>query len=119
MTNAEAIIAFTNLLKVGKHEEAAAMFNAPDVVSMEAMDGPMSRIQGTEAMQAKSAWWYANHEVHHVSTEGPFVNGDQFTVIFDMDFTVKASGQRVQAKEVGLYTMKDGKVVEEKFYYSS
>jgi ketosteroid isomerase-like protein len=119
MTNAEAIKAFTDMLKAGEHEAAAVRFNAPDIVSIEAMDGPMARIQGTEALKAKGEWWYANHEVHTVTTEGPYVNGDQFAVVFDMDVTTKATGERVKAKEVGLYTMRDGKVVEEKFYYST
>jgi ketosteroid isomerase-like protein len=119
MTNADSIKAFAELLKAGKHEEAAAKFNAPDIVSIEAMEGPMARIQGTAAVKAKGEWWYANHEVHKVEAEGPFINGDQFMVVFDMDITVKETGKRMQAKEVGLYTMKDGKIVEEKFYYSS
>jgi ketosteroid isomerase-like protein len=118
MTNAEAIKAFTDLLKASKHEEAAAAFNAPDIVSIEAMEGPMARIEGAEAVKAKGEWWYANHEVHNVSTEGPFVNGDQFAVLFDMDITPKEAGKRMQAREVGFYTMKNGKVVEEKFYYA-
>ncbi len=119
MTNAEAIKAFTDLLKAGKHEEAAKAFNAPGIVSIEAMDGPMARIEGADAVKAKSEWWYGAHEVHSVKTEGPFMNGDQFAVVFDMDITNRASGQRMQAREVGIYTMKDGKVVEEKFYYGS
>jgi ketosteroid isomerase-like protein len=119
MTNAEAIKAFTDMLKAGKHEEAAASFNSPNIVSLEAMDGPMARIEGTAALKAKSDWWYGAHEVHAVTTDGPYVNGDQFTVVFDMDITNRESGQRIKAKEVGLYTMKDGKVVEEKFYYAT
>jgi ketosteroid isomerase-like protein len=117
MTNAEAIKAFTDLLKAGKHEEAAQAFNAPGIVSLEAMDGPMARLEGTEAVKAKSDWWYANHEVHDVTTEGPYINGDQFAVVFMMDITTKQTGERVKMNEVGLYTMKDGKVVEEKFMY--
>jgi hypothetical protein len=85
---------------------------------MEAMEGPMARIEGAEGVKAKSAWWYANHEVHSVLTEGPFANGDQFAVVFDMDITMKETGKRTQGREVGLYTMKGGKVVEEKFFYA-
>jgi ketosteroid isomerase-like protein len=117
MTNAEAVNAFTDLLKAGKHEEAAERFNAPDIVSVEAMEGPMARIQGTEAVKAKSEWWYGAHEVHGSTTEGPYLNGDQFAVRFSLDVTQKESGQRMQMQEVGLYTMRDGKVVEERFFY--
>lgn len=117
MTNSEAIQAFTDMLKAGDHEDAAAKFNAPNIVSLEAMPGPMARVEGAAGVKAKSEWWYANHEVHSVSAEGPFVNGDQFVVIFDMDFTAKETGQRTTAKEAALYTMKNSMIVEEKFLY--
>ncbi len=117
MTNSEAIKAFTDLLKAGAHEEAARRFNAPDIVSTEAMEGPMARVQGAAAVKAKSDWWYGAHEVHSTATEGPYVNGDQFAVRFAIDVTQKETGQRIQMQEIGLYTMRDGKVVEEKFFY--
>lgn len=118
MTPSEVAKAFTDLLNAGDHHAAAARFNAPDIISIEAMDGPMARVQGTAAVEAKSKWWYENHEVHSVTTEGPFVNGAQFAVIFEMDFTVKGTGVRTKAsREIGLYTVRDGKIAEEKFMY--
>lgn len=109
--------AFTALLKAGDHEGAAAKFNAADIVSLESMDGPMARVEGAAAVQKKSEWWYANHTVHSVTTEGPYINGDQFAVRFAMDVTTKANGQRMQMQEVGLYTVRNGKIAEERFYY--
>jgi predicted ester cyclase len=109
--------AFTAMLKAGRHQEAAEEHNAADIISIEAMDGPMARIQGMEAIRAKGAWWYGNHEVHAVITEGPYVNGDQFAVTFDMDFTPRATGERARSTEVALYTVKNGKIVEERFFY--
>ncbi len=117
MSNSEAIKAFTDLLKAGDHQEAARRFNAPDIVSIEAMEGPMARVEGADAVKAKSDWWYGAHEVHSATTEGPYVNGDQFVVRFAIDVTQKETGQRIQMQEVGLYTMRDGKVVEERFFY--
>ncbi len=117
MSNSEAIKAFTDLLKSGDHQEAARRFNAPDIVSLEAMEGPMARVEGAAAVKAKSDWWYGAHEVHSATTEGPYVNGDQFAVRFSLDVTQKENGQRIQMQEIGLYTMRDGKVVEEKFFY--
>jgi ketosteroid isomerase-like protein len=116
MTTSEIAKAFTDMLKAGDHE-GAVKFHAADVVSLEAMDGPMARIQGTAAVKAKSDWWYGAHTVHNVTTEGPYVNGEQFALVFDMDITAKETGVRMQMKEVGLYTVKDGKVVEERFMY--
>jgi ketosteroid isomerase-like protein len=116
MTTAELAKAFTDMLKAGDHE-GAVHFHAPDVVSVEAMEGPMARIQGTAAVKAKSEWWYGAHIIHSVTTEGPYVNGDQFALIFDMDVTDKQSAKRIQMKEVALYTVKNGKVAEERFMY--
>ena len=117
MTTSELAKDFTDLLKQNDHERAAAKYNADDIVSYEAMDGPMAVCEGKEAVEQKSAWWRANHEVHGGSVEGPFVNGDQFAVRFKMDITPKATGERVMMDEVGVYTVKDGKIIEERFYY--
>lgn len=108
---------FTALLKAGQHEQAARQYNSPQIVSLEAMEGPMAECRGAEAVQAKAQWWYDNHEVHAAESIGPFVNGNQFAVIFRMDVTTKASGERMQMEEVGLYTVDDGKIIEERFYY--
>jgi ketosteroid isomerase-like protein len=117
MNTRETAEAFTKLLKAGDHEGAAKAFNAPDIVSIEAMDGPMARIEGRAAVEKKGEWWYANHTVHSVTTEGPYVNGTQFAVRFAMDVTEKATGKRTQMQEVGVYTVKNGKIIEERFYY--
>ena len=117
MSTADLAKAFTEMLKAGHHEEAAQKFNSPDIVSIEPMEGPRARVQGTAAVKAKSDWFYNAHELHSASAEGPFVNGDQFSVLFNMDVTTKETGQRMAMQEVGLYTVKDGKIVEEKFFY--
>ena len=45
------------------------------------------------------------------------VSGDQFALRFKFDITPKATGERATMDEVGLYTVKDGKITEERFYY--
>lgn len=117
MTNADAIAAFAEMLKRGEHKEAAERFNAADIVSIEAMEGPMARAEGRDAVKAKSEWWYGAHEVHSAKAEGPYVNGDQFVMRFEIDVTVRETGERSAMAEAGLDTMRDGKVVEERFFY--
>ncbi len=90
---------------------------ADDVVSIEAMDGAMARVEGKDAAMGKSAWWYGAHEVHGTTTDGPYVNGDQIAIRWTMDITNKESGQRMAMDEVALYTIKDGKIAEERFFY--
>ena len=118
MSTQEIANAFTALCSAGKFEEAGHAHWSNDVVSIEAMDGPMAKVTGRAAVEAKGAWWYANNEIHSVKVEGPYVNGDQFTVRFTMDVTPK-DGQRVTMDEHGLYTLQDGKIVEERFFYGA
>ena len=104
------------MLKQGQFDESGEKYWADDVVSLEPMEGDMARIQGKAGVRAKGEWWAANHEVHDVLVEGPYVNGDQFVVRFKMELTPKG-GERITMDEVGLYTIKDGKIAEERFFY--
>jgi ketosteroid isomerase-like protein len=117
MSTAEVAKDFTDLLKANDHEGAGQKYNADNIVSYEAMEGPMSICHGKDAVREKGEWWRANNEVHGGSVEGPYVNGDQFVVRFKMDITPKESGQRVSMDEVGVYTVNDGLIVEERFFY--
>ena len=56
-------------------------------------------------------------EIHGRSIDGPYVNGDQFVVRFTMDVTPKVTGKRMKMDEVGVYAVKNGKIVSERFYY--
>jgi ketosteroid isomerase-like protein len=117
MNSAELAKDFTDLLKRGDHAGAAARYNADNIVSYEAMEGPMAVCKGNEAVKQKGDWWRANHELHGEVVEGPYVNGNQFAVRFKMDVTPRESGERVMMDEVGIYTVDGGRIVEERFYY--
>ncbi len=103
--------------KAGNVEGVGPKYWSDDIVSIEAMDGPMARLQGRAAVDGKGAWWSSAHEIHGVETFGPFVNGDQFAVRWVMDVTQKESGNRMTMDEMALFTVKDGKIVEERFFY--
>jgi len=100
-------------------DDAAAYqaFWADDIVSLEPNDDENARAEGREALLAKHAWWEANAEVHAVTTEGPYIFGDQFALRFTMDVTM--FGERTQMAEIGLYSVKDGKITEERFFYGT
>jgi hypothetical protein len=90
-------------------------------VNVEGADMPNmpATIHGKKAVLEKAEWWMANHTVHSAQVTGPFIglHPDQFAVMFDLDITAKESGQRSRLAELGLYTVKDGKVVREEFLY--
>lgn len=116
MTTQELAVAFTDLCKKGEFDAAGKKYWSDDIVSCEPMPGDMARIQGRAAVDAKGAWWYANHEIHSVKVEGPYVHGDQFVVRFTMDVTPKG-GARMAMDEMGVYTVAGGKIVEERFFF--
>jgi len=106
------------LLGAGKDEEVARRYWSRSVRSIEAA-GKDPIAEGAEAATRKGEWFVANHDVHGVKAEGPFVNGDQFAVRLTYDMTPKDTGQRKTMDEVALYTIADGKIVEERFFYGS
>lgn len=73
--------------------------------------------KGLSAIRAKGEWWYANHEVHQVTITGPWPHGDRFILGFKIDVTPKATGKRFQMEEMALYTIDNGKIVREEFFY--
>lgn len=117
MTTHDIARSFCALLAEGRFEDASQTYWAEDVVALEDMPGPMARLQGAAAIAEKSAWWVSNHEVHATRVEGPWVHGDQFTIRFTFEVTPKG-GSRTMMDEIALYTVTDGKISEERFFYA-
>lgn len=118
MTTAEIAADFATLCKAGDWAAAGEKYWSPEIISVEPM-GDQPETRGIEAVRAKGVWWYENHEVHSAETTGPFVNGDQFILRFKLDVTMKQNGARMVMNEDGLYTVRDGKIVEERFFFGS
>jgi hypothetical protein len=104
------------LCRRGEFAKAGDQFWAEDVLSIEPFTGDMAQLRGKAVVQAKGEWWVGAHEVHGVEVDEPYVNGDQFLIRFRMDITVKATGVRSMLDEVGAYTVRDGRIVEERFF---
>jgi uncharacterized protein YodC (DUF2158 family) len=100
-----------------KFTEAGEKYWADEVISVE-FGGPEPVVTGKAAVRAKSDWFAGTHDIHRFDVAGPWVNGEQFVVRFTLDMTVKASGERMTMDEVGLYTVRNGKVVEERFFFA-
>ena len=88
-----------------------------NIVSVEAftMDGSSPETRGKEGVRGKIDWWVNAMEVHSFDAHGPFVGHDRFVVQYDADVTDKKSKERRKLSEVGVYTVKDGKIVREEF----
>jgi hypothetical protein len=110
------------LCNAGKNEQAVEELYAPNIVSIEthSMPNMPARMEGIEAIRKKNQWWFENHEIHSSSAKGPWPHGDRFIALFNIDVTAKTgpmAGKRMQAEEAGLSTVKNGKIVQEEFFY--
>lgn len=110
---------FVDLCNQGKNFDVMKTMYADDIVSVEA-DG--REVKGKEAVIGKSAAWAGANEIHGGKCVGPYfsaqnVEDGQFAVTFHFEVTPKSTGKRVALNEVGLYTVKGGKITREQFFY--
>lgn len=120
MNTMEIAKQYVALCRQGKNDEVLAKLYADDAVSVEAlaMGGKPPETSGLAGIKAKGEWWFDNHEVHSAEYNGPWPHGDRFIVGFRFDVTNKPSGQRMKLDEAGLFTVRDGKIVREEFFYA-
>jgi hypothetical protein len=88
-----------------------------DIVSVEAYSaaGGSPETHGTDGVRKKIDWWVSAMQIHSFTAGDPFVGHDRFVVQYDADVTEKSSKERRQICEVGVYTVKNGKIVREEF----
>ncbi len=78
-----------------------------------------NEVAGAENMADHEEWlteeWL---DINSVSVaEGPFIGATGFSVIIKSDFTMKKSGERHIFREVGYFTVENGKIVREEYLY--
>jgi SnoaL-like domain len=117
MNTEEVANKLVELCRKGEWRKALDELYGKDIVSVEAheMGNMPAEMRGIEQVRGKTDWWEKNMEVHSAKVGGPFVARDTFVVQFDIDVTDKESKKRMQMSEVGIYTVKDGKVTREEF----
>jgi SnoaL-like protein len=91
-----------------------------NIVSIEPVGSPEmpAEMNGIDAIRGKHQWWEENNEVHSMEVNGPYLGEGQFAVQYTFDATFKPTGQRNTLTEMALYTVKDGKIVREEFFYN-
>jgi ketosteroid isomerase-like protein len=108
------------LCREGRNLDAVNKLYSPRIVSVEPVSSPEmpGEMSGLDAIRGKHEWWYENNEIHDMVVKGPFVGDDQFSVYYEFETTFKPSGQRNRMAEMALYTVRDGKIVREEFFYN-
>lgn len=98
----------------GKWDEPCKKWWAQDVTSVEGIGLAWT---GKNAALAKNADWYKENRPLGGTAEGPFVGASGFAVKFHLEVEEIASGKRTIMDEVGVYTVKDGRIIREEFMY--
>lgn len=110
-----------SLCRAGRNLDAISKLYSTKIVSIEAVGSETmpAEMTGIDAVRRKNEWWYENHEIHDVEVNGPFVGDHQFAVQYDFETTFKPTGKRTRMSEMALYTVQDGKIVREQFFYNA
>ena len=102
----------------GEFEKPYQHLYSPNIVSIENDGkGEGGYAEGFKGIQKKGEWWQENFEMHGSTVSEPIVADNWFSVRFEMDTTHKPSGYRSTMSEIGVYQVKDGKIVKEQFFY--
>ena len=108
------------LCRAGRNLDAIAKLYSTKIVSIEPVGSETmpAQMTGIDAIRRKNESWFADNEVHAAEVNGPFVGDHQFAVQYDFETTFKPAGRRIRMSEMALYTVQDGKIVREQFFYS-
>ncbi len=108
----------TELLRAGKYAEVEERWLGQSIESVEGLGASMAW-KGKKNVLAKYRAWEADNEVVDSKIEGPWVGATGFAVKFVIQIVEKATGQRHAMEEIAVYTVRDGKVVREEFYFAT
>ena len=111
---------FTAMLRLGQFEAAGEIFWARDVTSIEPADLPggiPARVSGIAAARDKSRCRFGASRIDDLGIDGPFVTVNQFALFIDMVIVNRASGEGRPFTEIAIFTVRDAKITEERYFY--
>lgn len=111
---AENLVAWCN---EGNYDRCYKELYSSKIVSLEPAWAENPRAEGMQEIAKKGEWWEKTFDVHSSKASTPTVAANWFSVRFDMDTTHKPSGHRSTSSEIAVYQVKDGKIVQEQFFY--
>jgi hypothetical protein len=116
-TPAEVAQTVIGLLRSGAAHDVERDWLAPGIVSVEGVGASMAW-SGKKAVLDKYRGWEADHEIHDMRIEGPWVGATGFALKYWIDVSQKSTGQRHQMEEIAVYTVQNGKIVREEFHFA-
>jgi len=107
--------ALNNMIQQGRIMEAMHEFYADEVVMSE---NDAAATVGLEANLAREQDFVDNAQWHGLELKDVVVDGDTAMVRWWLDFTNANYGGRLAFTQVAYQKWRNGKIVEERFYYS-
>ena len=122
MNTQEVATRLVELCRAGKYEQAQNELYADDAISIEPdglPSGALGNAQGLAAIRAKGQRFNSQVEQVHDNRVGePNIAGSWFSVPMGMDATLKDRG-RIDMNELAVYHVRDGKIIQEQFFYDT
>jgi SnoaL-like domain len=117
MTTEEVAKKVVELVRKQAWYEALDTLYDDNIVSVEAYSagGGPTETRGKEGVRGKIDWWVNAMEVHSFKASEPFVGHDRFVVQYDAEVSDKKTKERRKLSEVGVYTVKNDKILREEF----
>ena len=117
MTIQEIATKFYEYMQVGAFDKIYTELYSQDATSEEPPGSDWTKATGMKELHEKGKKWNEMvEEMHGGTTAEPVITGDYFSSVIMMDFTPKG-GPRTKMEEIGLYRVKDGKIISEQFFY--
>lgn len=119
MNTKEVANKYTEWMRQGKGQQVIEELYADNIVSREMPEWPGQVVtQGIKSVAQKNEEWMANvQDFHSSEVSDPLVADNHFTVRMAFDVTFKDRG-RTQMEELATFTVENGKITEEQFFYS-
>ena len=111
---------YAAMMAAGDALAAAQKYWADDIVCFEPDQSPSDEpalAVGKTAALARLISWLEGNSMSEVLVDGPFITGNQFALFLDMEITRRADRTRKLFSEIATYTVRDGQIVEERFFY--
>lgn len=119
MTTQEVANRLVALCREGKHQQVVKELYAPNIVSVEPEGMPNRIVQGLEAVVAKGEKFESMLEKVNTSViSDPIVAENFFSCSMLMNVHFKGNPNAIDMDEVCVYTVNNGKIVREEFFYT-
>jgi hypothetical protein len=120
MTTQEVANRLVELCREGKYEQAVKELYSPEIVSVEAEGSPHRIVKGLEAIAKKGERFESKIEKMNSSTvTDPIVAENFFSCGMYMNMVMKGMPHAIDMDEVCVYTVSNGKIVREEFFYTA